>query len=146
MLENVGLWSLLTISELKVKPLLNPRFIQWHFDVQFLFQCYFGWTRMRISYSSMVNEKEKKVTWIVELTEDMLEKLCFIVNVFLLLLASAPDFSKSPVKKLIQLLKGSTAHFECNPKASPKATTIWKKGGELLHENERYYVVNVFLL
>ncbi|XP_034296444.1 contactin-3 [Pantherophis guttatus] len=51
--------------------------------------------------------------------------------------ASAPDFSKSPVKKLIQLLKGSTAHFECNPKASPKATTIWKKGGELLHENER---------
>lgn len=82
----------------------------------------------------------------MELTEDMLEKLCFIVNVFLLLLASAPDFSKSPVKKLIQLLKGSTAHFECKPKASPKATTIWKKGGELLQENERYYVVNVFLL
>ncbi|ETE66915.1 Contactin-3, partial [Ophiophagus hannah] len=51
--------------------------------------------------------------------------------------ASAPDFSKSPMKKLIQLLKGSTAHFECNPKASPKATTIWKKGGELLQENER---------
>ncbi|KAM3848242.1 contactin-3-like [Vipera latastei] len=51
--------------------------------------------------------------------------------------ASAPDFSKSPMKKLIQLLKGSTAHFECKPKASPKATTIWKKGGELLQENER---------
>ncbi|KAK9406070.1 contactin-3 [Crotalus adamanteus] len=60
--------------------------------------------------------------------------------------ASAPDFSKSPMKKLIQLLKGSTAHFECKPKASPKATTIWKKGGELLQENERYYVVNIFML
>uniref|UniRef100_A0A6J0V971 Contactin-3 isoform X1 n=2 Tax=Pogona vitticeps TaxID=103695 RepID=A0A6J0V971_9SAUR len=51
--------------------------------------------------------------------------------------ASAPDFSKSPVKKLIQLLMGSTAHFECKPRASPKATITWKKGGELLQENER---------
>uniref|UniRef100_A0A670JG64 Contactin-3 n=1 Tax=Podarcis muralis TaxID=64176 RepID=A0A670JG64_PODMU len=51
--------------------------------------------------------------------------------------ASAPDFSKSPMKKLIQLLIGSTAHFDCKPKSSPKATTTWKKGGELLQENER---------
>ncbi|XP_077181317.1 contactin-3 isoform X1 [Paroedura picta] len=51
--------------------------------------------------------------------------------------ASAPDFSKIPMKKLIQLQIGSSAHFECKPKASPKASITWRKGGELLHENER---------
>uniref|UniRef100_A0A803SZR0 Contactin-3 n=1 Tax=Anolis carolinensis TaxID=28377 RepID=A0A803SZR0_ANOCA len=51
--------------------------------------------------------------------------------------ASAPDFSKNPMKKLLQLLMGSTAHFECKPKASPRAMITWKKGGELLQENER---------
>ncbi|XP_054832379.1 contactin-3 [Eublepharis macularius] len=51
--------------------------------------------------------------------------------------ASAPDFSKNPMKKLIQLQIGSSAHFECKPKASPKASITWKKGGELLQENER---------
>ncbi|KYO24955.1 hypothetical protein Y1Q_0023809 [Alligator mississippiensis] len=51
--------------------------------------------------------------------------------------ASAPDFSKNPMKKLIQVQIGSTVNFECKPKASPKAKCSWKKGGELLHENER---------
>ncbi|NXV70913.1 CNTN3 protein, partial [Atlantisia rogersi] len=51
--------------------------------------------------------------------------------------ASAPDFSKNPMKKLIQVQIGSTVDFECKPKASPKAKCSWKKGGEQLHENER---------
>ncbi|NWH99153.1 CNTN3 protein, partial [Tichodroma muraria] len=51
--------------------------------------------------------------------------------------ASAPDFSKSPMKKLIQVQIGSTVDFECKPKAFPKAKCSWKKGGEQLHENER---------
>ncbi|XP_037242543.1 contactin-3 isoform X2 [Falco biarmicus] len=51
--------------------------------------------------------------------------------------ASAPDFSKNPMKKLIQVQIGSTVDFECKPKASPKARCSWKKGGEQLQENER---------
>nr|XP_047927482.1 contactin-3 isoform X2 [Anser cygnoides] len=51
--------------------------------------------------------------------------------------ASAPDFSKNPMKKMIQVQIGSTVDFECRPKASPKAKCSWKKGGEQLHENER---------
>ncbi|XP_015730887.1 contactin-3 isoform X1 [Coturnix japonica] len=51
--------------------------------------------------------------------------------------ASAPDFSKNPMKKMIQVHMGSTVDFECKPKASPKARCSWKKGGEQLHENER---------
>uniref|UniRef100_A0A8D0EQJ2 Contactin 3 n=1 Tax=Strix occidentalis caurina TaxID=311401 RepID=A0A8D0EQJ2_STROC len=51
--------------------------------------------------------------------------------------ASAPDFSKNPMKKLIQVQIGRTVDFECKPKASPKAKCSWKKGGEQLHENER---------
>lgn len=54
--------------------------------------------------------------------------------------ASAPDFSKNPMKKMIQVHMGSTVDFECKPKASPKARCSWKKGGEQLHENERYPV------
>ncbi|NWW29584.1 CNTN3 protein, partial [Panurus biarmicus] len=55
--------------------------------------------------------------------------------------ASAPDFSKSPMKKLIQVQIGSTVDFECKPKAFPKAKCSWKKGGEQLHENERYHLI-----
>uniref|UniRef100_A0A8C8VMV4 Contactin-3 n=1 Tax=Pelusios castaneus TaxID=367368 RepID=A0A8C8VMV4_9SAUR len=51
--------------------------------------------------------------------------------------ASAPDFSKNPMKKLIQVQIGSTVNFECKPKASPKAICSWKKGSDLLQENER---------
>ncbi|OXB81552.1 UNVERIFIED_CONTAM: hypothetical protein H355_008400 [Colinus virginianus] len=51
--------------------------------------------------------------------------------------ASAPDFSKNPMKKMIQVQIGSTVDFECKPKASPKARCSWKKGDEQLHGNER---------
>ncbi|XP_009687358.2 contactin-3 isoform X1 [Struthio camelus] len=56
--------------------------------------------------------------------------------------ASAPDFSKNPMKKMIQVQIGSTVNFECNPKASPKARCVWKKGGEQLQENERIMLLN----
>nr|XP_013814045.1 PREDICTED: contactin-3 [Apteryx mantelli mantelli] len=56
--------------------------------------------------------------------------------------ASAPDFSKNPMKKMIQVQIGSTVNFECKPKASPKAKCLWKKGGEQLQENERIVLLN----
>lgn len=61
--------------------------------------------------------------------------------------ASAPDFSRNPMKKMIQVQIGSTVDFECKPKASPKARCSWKKGGEQLHENERYQIyIGLFVL
>uniref|UniRef100_A0A8C4KAN7 Contactin-2 n=1 Tax=Dromaius novaehollandiae TaxID=8790 RepID=A0A8C4KAN7_DRONO len=56
--------------------------------------------------------------------------------------ASAPDFSKNPMKKMIQVQIGSTVNFECKPKASPKAKCLWKKGGEQLQGNERIMLLN----
>ncbi|XP_043933930.1 contactin-3-like [Protopterus annectens] len=51
--------------------------------------------------------------------------------------ASAPDFSKTPLKKLLQVQIGSLFIYECTPKASPRASCSWKKGNEILQENER---------
>uniref|UniRef100_A0A8C6YTF1 Contactin-3 n=1 Tax=Nothoprocta perdicaria TaxID=30464 RepID=A0A8C6YTF1_NOTPE len=56
--------------------------------------------------------------------------------------ASAPDFSQNPMKKMIQVQIGSTVNFECKPKASPKAKFLWKKGGEQLQENERIMLLS----
>ncbi|XP_028905534.1 contactin-3 isoform X1 [Ornithorhynchus anatinus] len=56
-------------------------------------------------------------------------------------LAFAPDFSKNPMKKLIQVQVGSLVNFECKPKASPKAVYSWKRGDELLHENARITIL-----
>ncbi|XP_039086489.1 contactin-3 [Hyaena hyaena] len=52
-------------------------------------------------------------------------------------IASAPDFSKTPMKKLIQVQVGSMVSLDCKPRASPKALCSWKKGDVILQENER---------
>eukprot|EP00070_Physeter_catodon_P019479 XP_023979768.1 contactin-3 isoform X2 [Physeter catodon] len=51
--------------------------------------------------------------------------------------ASAPDFSKTPMKKLIQVQVGSEVSLDCKPRASPRALSSWKKGDVPLQETER---------
>ncbi|XP_034853100.1 contactin-3 [Mirounga leonina] len=51
--------------------------------------------------------------------------------------ASAPDFSKTPMKKLIQVQVGSMVSLDCKPRASPKPLCSWKKGDMIIQENER---------
>ncbi|XP_078399857.1 contactin-4-like isoform X2 [Cetorhinus maximus] len=59
------------------------------------------------------------------------------VSAELRVMASAPDFSMSPLKKLMPVRIGSEVIIECKPKASPRATFSWMKGNEILQENER---------
>ncbi|XP_070432869.1 contactin-3 isoform X2 [Equus przewalskii] len=51
--------------------------------------------------------------------------------------AAAPDFSKTPMKKLIQVQVGSVVSLDCKPRASPRALSSWKKGDAIVQENER---------
>lgn len=51
--------------------------------------------------------------------------------------ASPPDFSKTPMKRLIQVQVGSNVSLDCKPRASPRALSSWKKGDMLVQENER---------
>ncbi|XP_024602861.1 contactin-3 isoform X2 [Neophocaena asiaeorientalis asiaeorientalis] len=51
--------------------------------------------------------------------------------------ASAPDFSKTPMKKLIQVQVGSEVSLDCKPRASPRALSSWKKGDAPVQETER---------
>nr|XP_014345689.1 PREDICTED: contactin-3 [Latimeria chalumnae] len=55
-------------------------------------------------------------------------------------IASPPDFSKSPLKSL-HVQKGSMVTLECKPKAHPRATCTWKKGNERLQGTERIAVL-----
>ncbi|XP_045349526.1 contactin-3 isoform X3 [Leopardus geoffroyi] len=52
-------------------------------------------------------------------------------------IASAPDFSKTPMKKLLQVQVGSLVSLDCKPRASPKALRSWKRGDVIVQENER---------
>uniref|UniRef100_A0A8C0E6E7 Contactin 3 n=1 Tax=Balaenoptera musculus TaxID=9771 RepID=A0A8C0E6E7_BALMU len=53
--------------------------------------------------------------------------------------ASAPDFSKTPMKKLIQVQVGSEVSLDCKPRASPRALSSWKQGDVPVQETERIY-------
>ncbi|XP_013864935.1 contactin-3 [Austrofundulus limnaeus] len=59
----------------------------------------------------------------------------------LMVLASAPSFSRSPLKTLVKARSGSEVTLECKPQASPPAISLWKKGNEILQRTER---INVF--
>ncbi|XP_072136699.1 contactin-4-like isoform X1 [Mobula birostris] len=63
------------------------------------------------------------------------------LNAELRVLASAPDFSTSPLKKLIAVSVGGDVFIECKPKASPRATFSWMKGNAILRENERRIIL-----
>uniref|UniRef100_A0A8B9GH68 Contactin 4 n=1 Tax=Amazona collaria TaxID=241587 RepID=A0A8B9GH68_9PSIT len=57
-------------------------------------------------------------------------------------IAVSPDFSKTLLKKLTLVKVGGEVIIECKPKASPKPTYSWKKGREILRENERITVLD----
>ncbi|XP_060095553.1 contactin-4 isoform X1 [Heteronotia binoei] len=52
-------------------------------------------------------------------------------------IAVGPDFSKNFLKRLTLVKVGGEVTIECKPKASPRPTFTWKKGKEILRENER---------
>ncbi|KAG8451010.1 hypothetical protein GDO86_003333, partial [Hymenochirus boettgeri] len=51
--------------------------------------------------------------------------------------ALAPDFSLSPVKRLIPAARGGEVIIQCNPQAAPTPLILWTKGTELLQNNKR---------
>uniref|UniRef100_A0A8C8E0K5 Contactin 3b n=1 Tax=Oryzias sinensis TaxID=183150 RepID=A0A8C8E0K5_9TELE len=55
----------------------------------------------------------------------------------LMVLASAPHFSKTPLKTVLKARLGSEVTLECKPEASPPAISLWKKGNEILQRSER---------
>ncbi|KAL4655900.1 contactin-3-like [Arapaima gigas] len=55
--------------------------------------------------------------------------------------ASPPDFSKSPVKKSTLVQIGGEAIIECRPHASPRATISWRKGGDYLKDSRRQIIM-----
>ncbi|XP_067322630.1 contactin-5 isoform X2 [Anolis sagrei] len=57
------------------------------------------------------------------------------------ILASAPTFLASHLKKTIIITKGQEVAVECKPQASPKPTISWKKGDKALRENKRITVL-----
>ncbi|XP_063267604.1 contactin-4 isoform X2 [Prinia subflava] len=56
--------------------------------------------------------------------------------------AIGPDFSKTLLKKLTLVKVGGEVIIECKPKASPRPTYSWKKGKDILRENERITVLD----
>lgn len=64
---------------------------------------------------------------------------------FLLFPAESPDFSSTLLKRVTLVKVGGDVVIECKPKASPRPVYTWRKGRELLRENERYDV-EIFLI
>ncbi|KAJ1069250.1 hypothetical protein K5549_000561 [Capra hircus] len=58
-------------------------------------------------------------------------------NAELRVLASAPDFSKNPLKKYSVVQVGGDIVIECKPNAFPRATISWKRGTESLRQSKR---------
>ncbi|XP_054450592.1 LOW QUALITY PROTEIN: contactin-6 [Pteronotus mesoamericanus] len=58
-------------------------------------------------------------------------------NAELRVLASAPDFSKNPVKRNSVIQVGGDIVIECQPQASPRATVSWKRGAQSLRQSGR---------
>uniref|UniRef100_A0A452H092 Contactin 6 n=1 Tax=Gopherus agassizii TaxID=38772 RepID=A0A452H092_9SAUR len=63
-------------------------------------------------------------------------------NAELRVIASAPDFSKNPVKQLSVAQVGGEVTIECKPNASPRAVINWKKGTNLLQQNKRIFMLD----
>ncbi|XP_076870192.1 contactin-3 isoform X2 [Brachyhypopomus gauderio] len=58
----------------------------------------------------------------------------------LLVLASPPDFAQSPLRSTLKARAGSEVNLECRPNASPRAVSVWKRGGDILQKNERFSI------
>lgn len=55
----------------------------------------------------------------------------------LMVQASPPSFSRSPLRALLKARSGSEVTLECKPQAAPPAISLWKKGNEILPRSER---------
>uniref|UniRef100_A0A2K5D4U1 Contactin 6 n=1 Tax=Aotus nancymaae TaxID=37293 RepID=A0A2K5D4U1_AOTNA len=64
-------------------------------------------------------------------------------NAELRVLASAPDFSKSPVKKNLFVQVGGDIVIECKPNAFPRAAISWKRGTETLRQSKRIFILDI---
>uniref|UniRef100_A0A8C4IE54 Contactin 3b n=1 Tax=Dicentrarchus labrax TaxID=13489 RepID=A0A8C4IE54_DICLA len=64
----------------------------------------------------------------------------------LMVLASPPSFSKSPLRALLKARSGSEVTLECKPQASPPAISLWKKGNEILQRTESSASLRITLL
>ncbi|KAM5314943.1 contactin-6 isoform 2-T2 [Glossophaga mutica] len=58
-------------------------------------------------------------------------------NAELRVLASAPDFSKNPVKRNSVVHVGGDAAIQCRPRAFPRATVAWRRGAQSLRPSGR---------
>ncbi|XP_066469351.1 contactin-4-like isoform X2 [Tiliqua scincoides] len=63
------------------------------------------------------------------------------ISAELSVIAVSPDFSKTFLKRLTLVKVGGDATIECKPKASPRPTFTWKRGKEILRENERLTIL-----
>ncbi|KAL4824196.1 hypothetical protein H8958_016307 [Nasalis larvatus] len=57
-------------------------------------------------------------------------------NAELSVIAVGPDFSRTLLKRVTLVKVGGEVVIECKPKASPKPVYTWKKGRDILKENE----------
>ncbi|XP_023403766.1 contactin-4 isoform X3 [Loxodonta africana] len=55
-------------------------------------------------------------------------------------IAVGPDFSRTLLKRVTLVKVGGEVIIECKPKASPKPVYTWKKGRDIVRENERIIV------
>ncbi|XP_005881946.1 PREDICTED: contactin-6 isoform X1 [Myotis brandtii] len=62
-------------------------------------------------------------------------------NAELRVLASAPDFSKNPIKKTSVVQVGGDVAIECRPRAFPRATVSWSRGARGLGRSRRVFVL-----
>ncbi|XP_066100646.1 contactin-3 isoform X1 [Saccopteryx bilineata] len=52
-------------------------------------------------------------------------------------LASAPDFSRTPMRKLVRAQVGSEVGLDCRPRAAPRALASWKRGAVTVQDDGR---------
>ncbi|XP_023403768.2 contactin-6 isoform X2 [Loxodonta africana] len=62
-------------------------------------------------------------------------------NAELKVLASAPNFSKNPIKKVSVVQVGGDISIECKPIAFPRAAVSWKRGTENLRQSKRVFLI-----
>ncbi|XP_062977772.1 contactin-6-like [Elgaria multicarinata webbii] len=62
-------------------------------------------------------------------------------NAELRVIASAPNFSKHPMKKMSVVHVGGEVIIGCKPEASPKAVISWKKRSETLRPSKRIFIL-----
>nr|KAF6420163.1 contactin 6 [Molossus molossus] len=55
-------------------------------------------------------------------------------------LASAPDFSKNPIKKTSVIQVGGDIAIACRPQAAPRATVSWRRGTQGLQPSRRVFL------